>query len=364
MYEKLQKRVDDLFKNAPDTKRAEELKEELMANLIDRYNDLTESGKSEDEAIDITIEGIGDVNELIRSIGIFSPSFHITTFKDVNEIIRSIGGGTIPVRKDSRNQYEEEMLTDGCDKVRLNFSNYDIEVSTTNEDKIRVVQSSSEKISREEKMTVTRDGRCINIRGNDRSLYFNLFNFGSSSNKIELYIPRSYHQDLEITTKSGDIGILEELELNNLTCSQVSGALEVKRNVYINNFTSKTTSGDMKIPKLEAEFYKISTISGDINIRSLSGSGDISAISGNVNLNSLKLNEYINIKSISGDIDVSAPDNTGFIFEANTVSGDIDSDFNMYYKNKRGNKAEITYGDGPFKKISVSTVSGDINLNK
>lgn len=342
MYEKLQKRVDDLFKNAANTKRAEELKEELMANLIDRYNDLTESGKSEEEAIDITIEGIGDINELIRSIG----------------------GGTEPVRKESRNQYEEEMLPDGCDKIRINFSNYDIKVSASNEDKVRVVQSSSERISREEKMTVTREGRCINIRGNEKSLYFNLFNFGSSSNKIEIYIPRNYHQDLELATTSGDIEILDELELNNLTCSQVSGDLEVERNLCINNFTSKTTSGDMEIPKLEAKSYKMSTISGDINIRNLSGSGEISSTSGDINLNSLKLSEYINIKSISGDIDVSAPDNTGFVFEANTVSGDIDSDFNMYYKNKRGNKAEITYGDGPYKKISVSTVSGDINLNK
>lgn len=342
MYEKLQKRVDDLFKNAPNTKRAEELKEELMANLIDRYNDLTAAGKSEDEAIEITIEGIGDVNELIRSIG----------------------GEAAPVRKESKNQFEEEMTIDDCDKIRLNFSNYDIEVSASNEDKVRVVQSSSDKISREEKITVTREGRCINIRGSEKSLYFNLFKFGSSSNKIVLNIPRNYHQDLEIATTSGDIVILDELELNNLICSQVSGDLEVKRNLNINNFTSKTTSGDMEIPKLEAELYKMSTISGDINIRSLSGSGEISSTSGDINLNSLKIREYINIKSISGDIEVSAPDNTGFIFEANTVSGDIDSDFKMYYKNKRGNKSEITYGDGPFKKISVNTVSGDINLKK
>jgi len=340
MYEKLQKRVDDLFKNAPDTKRAEELKEELMANLIDRYNDLTGSGKSEDEAIDITIEGIGDVNELIRSIG----------------------GGAEPVRKNSRNQYEEEMLPDGCDKIRLDFSNYDIEISTTNEDKIRVVQSSSEKISREEKMTIIRDGRCINIKGNDKSLYFNLFNFGSSSNKIGLFIPRNYHQDLEIITTSGDIEILDELELNRLTCFQVSGDLEVKRNLYINNFTSKTTSGDMEIPKLETEFYKMCTISGDINIRSLTGSGEISATSGDIDIENLKINDYSNVKSISGDIDLSAALNMGFVFDANTVSGDIDSDFNLNYKNKRGNKAEATYGEEPYKKISVSTVSGDINL--
>lgn len=31
------KRVDDLFRNAPNNKRTGDLKEELMANLIDGY---------------------------------------------------------------------------------------------------------------------------------------------------------------------------------------------------------------------------------------------------------------------------------------------------------------------------------------
>ena len=342
MYEKLQKRVDDLFKNAPDTKRAEDLKEELMANLIDRYNDLIQGGKTEDEAVKITIEGIGDVNELIRSIG----------------------GGTASIRRESKNQYEEEVSTDGCDRVSLNFANYDITVYITDEDKLRAVQSSSDRISNEEKFTVIREGKSINIKGNNKPLYFNLFNFGSSSNKIELFIPRSYHYDLELITSSGDIEICDELNLNKLSCSQISGDLEVKRNLIINNFTCKTTSGDMEIPKLEAEFYKISTISGDVNIRSLSGSGEISTTSGDINIGKLNINEYSNVRSISGDIDLSAADNMGFIFEVNTVSGDIDSDFKLNYKNKRGNKAETTYGEGPYKKINVSTVSGDINLNK
>lgn len=342
MYEKLQKRLDDLFRSVPSSKKVEDLKEELMANLIDRYNDLIENGKSEDEALKTTMEGIGDVDELKKAIGF-------------NEI---------PDRKVSENQYQNEINLEDCGKIRLNFSYYDIEVLTTNEDKIRVVQSSSERINSENKFTVAREGSCINIRGNERLLKFNLlFNF-SGSNKIELYIPKSYHQDLELATSSGDIKILDDLALNSLTCSQVSGDLEIKRNTIINNFTCKTTSGDIKFSKLEAEFYKIATISGDVNIRSLSGSGDISATSGDINADIFKLNECINIKSISGDIDISVSDNTEFIFEANTVSGDIDSDFNIRYKNKRGTKAEAVFGAESYKKINVNTVSGDIKLRK
>lgn len=68
MYEKFRKKVDELFENAPETNRARELKEELLANLMDKYNDLVSSGKSEEEAFNIAIAGIGDVEELIRGL--------------------------------------------------------------------------------------------------------------------------------------------------------------------------------------------------------------------------------------------------------------------------------------------------------
>ncbi|MDF2880351.1 MAG: hypothetical protein K0R54_908 [Clostridiaceae bacterium] len=68
MYEKLRQRVDELFENAPKTSKANELKEELMANLIDKYNDLVAAGKNEDDAINSAITGIGDVDDLIRGL--------------------------------------------------------------------------------------------------------------------------------------------------------------------------------------------------------------------------------------------------------------------------------------------------------
>ena len=45
MYEKLRIKVDELFENAPNTKSAYEIKEEFMANLTDRYDDLIAEGK-------------------------------------------------------------------------------------------------------------------------------------------------------------------------------------------------------------------------------------------------------------------------------------------------------------------------------
>lgn len=70
MYEKLNRKIDELFQNAPRTHRARELKEELLANLIDKYNDLIASGKNEEDAYNIAVSSIGDVDELIRGLKI------------------------------------------------------------------------------------------------------------------------------------------------------------------------------------------------------------------------------------------------------------------------------------------------------
>lgn len=68
MYENLRCKVDELFQNAPRTNRANEIKEEILANVIDRYNDLIQAGKNENDAVNIAISGIGDVDEIIRGL--------------------------------------------------------------------------------------------------------------------------------------------------------------------------------------------------------------------------------------------------------------------------------------------------------
>lgn len=68
MIKRFRERLDELFENAPKTNRATELKEELLANLMDKYNDLLSSGKSEEDAFNIAIGGIGDVDELLKGL--------------------------------------------------------------------------------------------------------------------------------------------------------------------------------------------------------------------------------------------------------------------------------------------------------
>ena len=68
MNERIKEYVFKLFENVPPTSRVNEAKEELLAGCIDKYHDLINSGKTEDDAFSEVIAGIGDVNELLSTI--------------------------------------------------------------------------------------------------------------------------------------------------------------------------------------------------------------------------------------------------------------------------------------------------------
>ncbi len=70
--------VDELFEKAPKTQQAYEIKLELVQNLLDKYHAMVSEGISEEEAFQLTILNIGDMEEvfaqLSESPGVFTVS--------------------------------------------------------------------------------------------------------------------------------------------------------------------------------------------------------------------------------------------------------------------------------------------------
>ncbi len=73
MNEKIRKEVNILFEHAPNTKRANDLKDEIISNAEDKYEDLLKQGIKEDEAFSTVIKEIGDVDELIEELNKNNP---------------------------------------------------------------------------------------------------------------------------------------------------------------------------------------------------------------------------------------------------------------------------------------------------
>lgn len=69
MEPKLRAYIENLFSSAPHTKQAYELREEIIRNTIERFHDLLDDGKSEGDAFNLAIAGIGDINELLNELG-------------------------------------------------------------------------------------------------------------------------------------------------------------------------------------------------------------------------------------------------------------------------------------------------------
>ena len=68
MREKLTEYLNDLFQSAPDTPKNRELREELLQNSLDKYDDLVRNGTSEAAAFNLVVGGLGDVTVLLREI--------------------------------------------------------------------------------------------------------------------------------------------------------------------------------------------------------------------------------------------------------------------------------------------------------
>jgi len=68
MKEKIRECVEELFSNSENTVVTEETKEELILNLWEKYDDLLLEGMSEQAAFYKVVAGIGDVDELLKTM--------------------------------------------------------------------------------------------------------------------------------------------------------------------------------------------------------------------------------------------------------------------------------------------------------
>ena len=65
--------IENMFSTLPHTEEIERLKEELLSNMEEKYLELKDEGKSENEAIGIVISEFGNIDELLNELDIEIP---------------------------------------------------------------------------------------------------------------------------------------------------------------------------------------------------------------------------------------------------------------------------------------------------
>lgn len=68
MNSKIKNYVEGLFSDIPGSKKANELKEELLSNMSERFDDYILEGKTENQAYSLVISSLGDIDEMLAEV--------------------------------------------------------------------------------------------------------------------------------------------------------------------------------------------------------------------------------------------------------------------------------------------------------
>jgi hypothetical protein len=156
---------------------------------------------------------------------------------------------------------------------------------------------------------------------------------------------RGYHSHDRDDWDRGSMDLEIKLPRNlEIDASSVSGNVSVAG--AQGNVRANSVSGDVRLERLRVSSLRVQSVSGEVtaSIESLIGDGSLS------------------FKTVSGDVTLELPRNLDADLSMTTVSGNIDSDFEMTLggrRSRRGIEARIGRGG---RDLDVSTVSGDLRL--
>ena len=221
----------------------------------------------------------------------------------------------------------------------------------------------------------------LEITENSNGVRFDVIHIEDSDeydeSDLELVVPRN--ASIVADGVSSDISI-EGSSGASVTAESVSGDVEVSATVARAEFS--TVSGDLDFEGT-ASRVSAETVSGDIEIEGVSGEISMSTVSGDVELlagavsqgkfetvsGSLDLSLSVadggrlTVEGMNGDVVLLLPASQSGEINAQTFSGDIDSDFGTTKSESFGPGSHLKHLSGDSgSSIRVETFSGDIHI--
>lgn len=214
---------------------------------------------------------------------------------------------------------------------------------------------------------ITGDKDCATLNVESSSDTINLFikYKNNTSNlikdsKLKVYIPKSYSNNLKISTVSGNAYIkVSSLNLGEFSLQTTSGDGKIQ-GLTANSASISSISGNIDfLEQFNGNSLKVTTTSGDVKVSNINGASTISTVSGEIDFSATSpVKGSLSAKSTSGDVDLSVG-LLEFSLTGKTTSGDLKSS-NKF--NSSISKRAISINNGDQYKIDVSTTSGDINV--
>ena len=383
MREKISIYVEGLFSDAALTIRNAEVQQEILQHTLDRYDDLIAAGKSEQEAYDEAVSGIGDVSELYehkqaaeepkkRDFPAPPTPDAVSTAPQTGRkkklpgwaialicvgvaaailALNFAGQAAFGVLRageryiyDNANKYEtldrsgfgsaedpvaaSELLT-GIDEIEIHWLTGDV----------YLVESDTDGVTFQEDYTGSNE---------DYRMRYKV-----SNGKLTIQPCKSkLFGSIDLPRKALTVFLPDTLTLDKITVETVSADVELMGG-SVDTLSINTTSGNITGPGLSAKEYELGTVSGDISLTALpagSSAIDCETVSGEVRISCTAHPDEIDFNSVSGNLCLTLPKGScRYTLDFSTVSGDRDTD------------RFISGGDETCD-ITAETVSGNVEL--
>ena len=275
-------------------------------------------------------------------------------------------------------------------RIELVAAASDVEVRTWDGAQIRVEATQRGGARGDYTIDVTQSGDTVHVTESTRN-FFSFF--GSRSLSYRISVPKGAQADIK--TASGEIdvsGVGGAVSLNSVSgdvrASDLTGGLTVGTSsgeVTLHDIDGKlavsTISGDVQLEDGKVDNVSVSTTSGEVKLQGVAGPLNLDSISGDITVSDAQDGQLTisttsggveydgglarggsnTVNSISGDVELQLPEDSGFRLDASTVSGDLDSDFDLQ-GGEQGRRALSGVAGTGDTTLKIDTTSGSIHI--
>jgi len=308
--------------------------------------------------------------------------------------------GKVSFPRFMNNEKQIELLhqsekVNGITAISLDLSSTDVVITPSASNEINISYRGPESLKEKLDLTVTVNNGELSIVQNEAHQFF-FFNWNFTPKILEISLPQSYADNIDIENSSGNLSISGVYNLTSFKSQLTSGDVNLE-DIVCPDFSVGCTSGNITLGNIEAKNINITMTSGNLKASALTGDGNIGTISGDIRIDNLAGNDQISMtsgnvtissfsgsgsascssgniditiagsmgdfsaKTSSGNVDVTLEKGTSYVIEANCTSGDVTANFPMSFSDDK-NHASGQFGESDQNHLNVRTTSGNIRL--